>query len=123
MHPFPLQRWLRTLGTAILWAAPCAMATAEPAEPAERANELNPPVAEVAARVRALEAAVEADRTRLLLLVSTPRARSATPLYEEPELKEIARRLPGLQDELALWADFGSSAPASDDDAAAKATP
>lgn len=120
MHLTPLQRGLATLGTAILWAAPCAMATAEPAEPA---NELNPPVAEVAARVRALEAAVEADRTRLLLLVSTPRARSATPLYEEPELKEIARRLPGLQDELALWADFGSSAPASDDDAAAKATP
>ena len=37
--------------------------------------------------------------------------------------EEIARRLPGLQDELALWADFGSSDPASDDDAAAKATP
>lgn len=123
MHPTPLQRWLRTLGAAVLWAAPCAMATAQPSNGPNAPNGPTPPVAEVAARVRALEAAVEADRRRLLLLVSIPRARSATPLYEEPELKEIARRLPGLQDELAHWADFGSSVPASGDDAAAKATP
>ena len=60
---------------------------------------------QVAEQVRALEAAVETDQDRLLLLVSTPRAKSAPPLHEEPELKEIARRLPALQAKLARWAD------------------
>ena len=64
---------------------------------------------EVAGQVRALEAAVETDQDRLLLLVSTPRAKSAPPLHEEPELKEIARRLPALQAKLTRWADVEPS--------------
>lgn len=83
---------LAAAGLALALGAP-ASATEAPFSPHE-----------VAKTVRQLEAAIRRDRERLMLLVSVPRAPSATPLHEEPELKEIARRLPELQRKLERWA-------------------
>ena len=81
------------LATSAVSAASAASAEEAPASPAE-----------VAMVVRGLEVAIAQARERLLLLVSTPRAKGAMPLHEEPELKQIARELPGLERELERWA-------------------
>jgi len=99
MQVAPRHPLLRALGAAALAGALCAPAHAEPPSATPSADE-------IAREVQRLEAAVDADRARLLLLVSTPRAPSAIPLHDEPELREIAHRLPELQAELAHWADL-----------------
>jgi len=58
---------------------------------------------EIAAHVRELEASIERARERLLLLVATPRAKSAPPLHDEPELEQLSRELPALERELDHW--------------------
>ena len=124
MRVTPLRRLFFALLAAVPLATLCLPVRAETGDPTETMT-----TAEVGRQVRALEAAVQADHARLLLLVSTPRAKSATPLYQEPELKEIAHRLPALQAKLARWADFEPAtrpsypAPTAPDDAATKDTP
>ena len=61
---------------------------------------------EVARVVRELEAAVARDRARLVELVGMPRAPGALALHDEPELHELAERLPRLEAELERWARF-----------------
>ena len=51
------------------------------------------------AEVRALEKAIEADRQRLVALI-TQRAGDPPPLRDDPQLLEIAERLPRLEEEL-----------------------
>ena len=51
------------------------------------------------AEVRALEKAIEADRQRLIVLI-TQRAGEPPPLRDDPQLLEIAERLPRLEEEL-----------------------
>ena len=93
-------RALAAAGLLLALGAP-ASATEAPVSPHQ-----------VAETVRQLEAAIRRDRERLLLLVSVPRAPGATPLHREPELKEIARRLPELQRELERWARLETGPPA-----------
>ena len=52
-----------------------------------------------AQRLLALDRAIEADYTRLLELIVEPTRVDSIPLRENPELLEIAKRLPRLQAE------------------------
>ncbi|MEE2665249.1 MAG: hypothetical protein VX681_14120 [Myxococcota bacterium] len=83
----------------------CALLCALGAGPARAADPLVSPT-EVAEHVRELETAIRRARERLLVLVSTPRAKTAPPLHDEPELEQLARELPALERELDHWAQL-----------------
>ena len=57
--------------------------------------------AEDAAREQQLAAAIAADQEALKALISAPVAPGEAPLTDSPQLREIARRLPEMQAELA----------------------
>jgi len=57
-----------------------------------------------AREIARLEAAVRADREQLVALVARERDPSAGPLYDDPQLRAIAERLPALEDALARLA-------------------
>lgn len=86
------------------WVVLCvALATALLAAPAAT-DDSSPTPDAIAATVRELEQAIQADRARLLVLVSTERGEDAVPLHADPDLRAIARRLPRLERELERWA-------------------
>lgn len=59
------------------------------------------PAAADAAREQQLAAAIAADQETLKALISAPAVPGEAPLTDSPQLREIARRLPELQAELA----------------------
>jgi hypothetical protein len=59
------------------------------------------PAASDAAREQQLVAAIAADQETLKTLISTPAAPGEPPVADSEQLREIARRLPELQAELA----------------------
>lgn len=58
------------------------------------------------ARVRALEQAIDADRQQLIALI-TKRAGVTPRLHEDPQLLEIAERLPLMEEELRQLKEMG----------------
>lgn len=67
--------------------------------------------AQIAEAVRELEAAVAAQRARLIELVGMARAPGAMALHDEPELQALARELPELEAELERWAQIETGQP------------
>ena len=88
------------LAALLLMPLACAR-HATPAPPAPVANDPSDPAAHAAESLRPLEQAIEADRARLVALIAERRDDSP-PLRENPELLEIADRLPRLEEELRL---------------------
>ncbi|MBW2422807.1 MAG: hypothetical protein JRG86_01065 [Deltaproteobacteria bacterium] len=82
---------LRTAILAALLGLGCA---SEPA-PQEIGGESDP-----AEQMRELEAAIARDHAILQSYVSRPREETDRPLYEEPEIRSIARRLGAQEREL-----------------------
>lgn len=78
-------------------AAPTPAPVAAPPAPAATAE----PAAGDAAREQQLVAAIAADQEILKTLISTPVAPGASPVTDSEQLREIARRLPEMQAELA----------------------
>ncbi len=88
--------------TAASTPAPAGAASALPGGEALSAAE--PPAAPAAgdgAREQQLAAAIAADEAALKALISAPVAEGDAPLADSAQLREIARRLPGLQAELS----------------------
>jgi hypothetical protein len=71
--------------------------THSPTDPAETP----PSMAHLDARIRSLEARVSQDEDRLKDMIGNPDSDAVPDLQNSPELRAIARRLPGLQAELA----------------------
>lgn len=101
-RPLAIDRgWLHRLGW--LGVALAMMAAACAKNPSESPEVISPlPVVEGqtrAQRLLALDNAIEADYNRLLELILEPPRVDSTPLRSNPELFEIARRLPAMQAE------------------------
>lgn len=62
-----------------------------------------------AVRIAELRTAIERDRERLMELVSEPEQPGGPPLYQRPELREIAERLPDLESELRAFDEPAAS--------------
>jgi hypothetical protein len=62
------------------------------------------------ARLHALQQAIEADRQRLIVLI-TERAGDPPPLRDDPELLAIAERLPRLEEELRVLKELTQQQP------------
>ncbi len=95
----------RVLALALWVAAQSGCAGTPPAAgaPAEDAAAAPTPASpdELDQRIAELEQAIGRDRARLRELVSEHGdPQSGAPLHARPELREIARRLPGLQQEV-----------------------
>jgi hypothetical protein len=71
-----------------------------PPAPVEPADDAVDP-ADDATREQQLAAAIAADQEALKALISAPAVPGEPPLTDSPQLREIARRLPELQAELA----------------------
>jgi hypothetical protein len=90
---------LGALAVVLLAPLACARNTGSPQ--AAAASSGRPETGAPAPTVDALERAIEADRARLIELISE-RAVDDPGLRESPELVEIAERLPQLEEELRL---------------------
>jgi hypothetical protein len=82
-------------------AAPVAPAPVAPAPAEPTPVSASAPSADDATREQELAAAIAADQEALKALISAPGVPGEPPLTDSPELREIARRLPELQAELA----------------------
>ncbi len=114
--PSPTAPALRTRAAAALFAASWLLAAAPGADDAQPATAARPGAAEPDAA--ALRGSIERDRARLIELISRPEDRAGTPLADDPELREIAERLPGNQAALreSMEAPSPGDAPRRDHD-------
>ena len=92
---------LAPLGLALLLAAatPTACVSAGDASVAARPAAPTTP-GERDTRIRELEAAISVEEEALRVLISAERSEGDDPLHSSDEMRDIAHRLPTLQDEL-----------------------
>jgi hypothetical protein len=94
--------WLDARELASPWGVPLGAApNPSLAQLQSETETADAPPDDLDARIRRLEVEVTRDEERLKDMISNAQADAVPELQNSPELREIARRLPGLQSELA----------------------